>query len=600
MERRHGKRDPVTGHMTTGHEWNGIEELYTPVPRVVMFFLAATTLFAVGYWILMPAWPLGWTYTKGLLGIDQRDSREQSGRRGDGRARAVWTQTGSPRWTSPTIEADPTLMDDVRETGRTLFGDNCAACHGINGTGGPGFPRSHRQGLAVGRRCPKRSPRRSASASIRTNENTRVSQMMAFGRDGVLDRDKIADVVAYVRSLVRTAAGSEPSGSGCKAGQEVFAANCVACHGENGKGKQDVGAPDLTDGNWIYGGDRQSIHTTIYSGRQGHMPHWGARLSPLDIKILAPLCRSRLRERRMSDRTAAGNAATRPSRISWKLVSLTSSRRALCRWLVGANAHLVYVAIASQPDCVPHAKDDGRARHIPGGEARLLSEGERHGCDRVDPDTAVPPLCGKRAGATCPRAPRFDWLKAGWRDHGRATRLQASPMAWRFSPFRLAIVWGLFALGLDYILFPALAGFMVVGPLIAIGLYEKSRAIEAGNPVSLRADDLRQGRRRGAQVWFTGAILCLLMLLWMRAAVIIYALFFGLRPFPGLDHVAAMLFTTLERLGDAAGRHGRRRRCSPPSPSPSAPSPSRCCSTRRSTPSPPWAPASRWSGTTCR
>ena len=114
----------------------------------------------------------------------------------------------------------------------------------------------------------------------------------------------------------------------------------------------------------------------------------------------------------------------------------------------------------------------------------------------------------------------------------------------------LAIVWTLFALGMDYILFPALAGFMVVGPLIAIGLYEKSRAIAANQPVSLMRMIFVKAKS-GAQVWFTGAILCLLMLLWMRAAVLLYALFFGVTAFPGLDHVVVMLLGTLLRLGDA-------------------------------------------------
>jgi len=109
----------------------------------------------------------------------------------------------------------------------------------------------------------------------------------------------------------------------------------------------------------------------------------------------------------------------------------------------------------------------------------------------------------------------------------------------------VAIVWGLFRLELDYVLFPALAGFMVVGPFLAMGLYQKSRAIETGEPVGL-GRMLFARAASGAQVWFAGAILCLLMLLWMRAAILIYALFFGLRPFPGLDHVAAMLFTTPE------------------------------------------------------
>lgn len=141
-----------------------------------------------------------------------------------------------------------------------------------------------------------------------------------------------------------------------------------------------------------------------------------------------------------------------------------------------------------------------------------------------------------------PTGTAFTWLKAGWRDF---LNQPAMSLAYGIAIFAvsLAIVWSLFALGYDYILFPALAGFMVMGPLVAIGLYEKSRAIAKAESISLgRMIFVRP--RSGAQIWFTGAILCGLMLLWMRAAVIIYALFFGLTPFPGLDHVASMLFTT--------------------------------------------------------
>ena len=132
------KRDPVTGRMTTGHEWNGIEELDTPVPRIVLFFLAATALFALGYWILMPAWPLGWTYTRGLLGFDQREVvTRQVEDAASGRSawadRIVGLEFSEAR-------ADPDLMRIVDETGRTLFGDNCAVCHGVGGRGSRGFP----------------------------------------------------------------------------------------------------------------------------------------------------------------------------------------------------------------------------------------------------------------------------------------------------------------------------------------------------------------------------------------------------------------------------------------------------------------------------
>jgi cytochrome c oxidase cbb3-type subunit 3 len=113
-----------------------------------------------------------------------------------------------------------------------------------------------------------------------------MSQMMAFGRDGVLEIGQVRAVAAYVRSLSGQQLG-ETDQARLPEGQEVFAANCAACHGEEGRGMAEAGAPDLTDENWIYGGDAQSVFTTIYSGRQGHMPHWQDRLSPVDIRILA-------------------------------------------------------------------------------------------------------------------------------------------------------------------------------------------------------------------------------------------------------------------------------------------------------------------------
>ncbi|MFT4161345.1 cytochrome-c oxidase, cbb3-type subunit III [Shinella sp.] len=277
------RHDPATGRATTGHEWNGIEELETPIPRVVIFFLTVTTLFAIGYWILMPAWPLGVTYTKGLLGIDQRAVVTKQVE--DAAAtRAVWTGRIAEA-SLEDIAADPDLMNHVRETGRTLFIDNCAACHGTRGTGGPGFPNLAARAWLWG------GEPDTIAETIRiginsTNEETRVSQMMAFGRDGVLDDRQVRAVAAYVRSL-----SDLPMGASDKAlvedGRQVFADNCVACHGEDGHGSTDVGAPNLTDATWIYGSDAQTVFTTIYSGRQGHMPHWEGRLSPVDIKILA-------------------------------------------------------------------------------------------------------------------------------------------------------------------------------------------------------------------------------------------------------------------------------------------------------------------------
>jgi uncharacterized membrane protein len=136
----------------------------------------------------------------------------------------------------------------------------------------------------------------------------------------------------------------------------------------------------------------------------------------------------------------------------------------------------------------------------------------------------------------------FQWLAAGWRD---LLTKPAPSLIYGFVVFAVSaiIVVGLFAFDLDYILLPAFAGFMVVGPVLAIGLYEKSRRLAAGIPVTL-GSMLRPHAVSMGQILLTGVLLCLLMLLWMRAAVILYALFFGLLPFPGLAQIAHVLFTT--------------------------------------------------------
>ena len=151
------------------------------------------------------------------------------------------------------------------------------------------------------------------------------------------------------------------------------------------------------------------------------------------------------------------------------------------------------------------------------------------------------PTPNKWARSLTPLDP-VKWLTQGWRDF---TTVPAMSIAYGVVILFISVglVGGLIALGRDYILFPAFAGFMVVGPILAVGLYEKSRRIEENLP--LRWSDLFFIKpRSGGQILFTGVLLCLLMMTWMRAAVIIYALFFGLVPFPGLNHIAAMLFST--------------------------------------------------------
>lgn len=277
------ERDPYTGYLTTGHEWNGIKELNTPVPLVIYLFLGAAFLFSIGYWILMPTWPLGATFTKGLLGSDQRayvnDTIKQAAL-----ARADWTSQIEQKDFAD-IQKNAQLMDVVRDSGRALFGDNCAACHGRNAAGNKGYPNLTTHAWLWG------GTPDAIAETIRVGINSahpesRSSQMPAFGRDGMLPRADIDNVIAFVRSLSNPAAKDLPADK-VTAGKAIFEANCVACHGDNAKGNPELGAPDLTDNAWIYGGDAASIATTMWGGRQGHMPTWEGRLSNLDRKILA-------------------------------------------------------------------------------------------------------------------------------------------------------------------------------------------------------------------------------------------------------------------------------------------------------------------------
>ena len=277
------ERDKVSGQMTTGHEWNGIKELNTPVPRVLWAFLITATLFSVTWTVLMPSWPGINGYFRGLLGVDQRVAVTQS-----------VTEAAAEResWTSridsedfAAIQADEDLMAIVRETGAALFGDNCAACHGTNARGTPGFPNLVAAPTMWG------DDPETVAETIRvgingTSPETRYAQMLAFGRDHMLERADIDAVVSYVETLSQPELAAGLDADTLAYGAEVFAANCAGCHGEDARGMTDTGAPNLTDQYWTYGGDRATIRHSVYYGRAGTMPSWEGRLSPTHIKLL--------------------------------------------------------------------------------------------------------------------------------------------------------------------------------------------------------------------------------------------------------------------------------------------------------------------------
>ncbi|MCT8997552.1 cytochrome-c oxidase, cbb3-type subunit III [Chelativorans intermedius] len=279
-----GERDPITGIHTTGHEWDGIKELDNRVPRAVIFFLVVTTLFSVVYWILMPAWPLGSTYTRGLLGLDQRQVVEESVREANAQ-RATWTQEIA-QLDFDEISARPELMQIVAEAGKTLFGDNCAACHGLDAAGSPGFP-SLADGTWLWGGDPQTVAETLRVGINSTHPETRFAQMPAFGRDGILDAAAISAIVSYIRSNAEGIADLGPQDAeGIEEGRRLFADNCAACHGAEGRGDQAVGAPDLMDDAWLVGSDRQTLVRTVWNGRQGHMPHWEGRLGETERKML--------------------------------------------------------------------------------------------------------------------------------------------------------------------------------------------------------------------------------------------------------------------------------------------------------------------------
>ncbi|MBJ3783150.1 cytochrome-c oxidase, cbb3-type subunit III [Devosia sediminis] len=275
------ERDEFSGQMTTGHEWNGIKELNTPVPKLLWAFLGTMGLFAIGWTVLMPSWPGVSGYFRGLLGSDQHQAVRQSLQEAE-LAKAGWTErlaTGD----LAALSQDEDIMAVVRQTGPALFGDNCAGCHGYDAGGNSGYPNIAHAPMMWGGDVD------TVAETIRVGINaphpeTRYGQMLAFGRDQMLGSEEISALADYLVSLQGEKALTPEETA---AAQTLFADNCAACHGEDAAGMVETGAPNLTDAFWTYGGDRSSIRHSIYNGRQGTMPSWEGRLSPTQIRLLA-------------------------------------------------------------------------------------------------------------------------------------------------------------------------------------------------------------------------------------------------------------------------------------------------------------------------
>ena len=274
--------DQPTGTSTVGHEWDGIEELDTPLPRWWLWTFYICIAFALVYSILYPAWPMINSATKGVLGWTSRRQLEQE-MRADAlrRAPVVNAIAAMPLADLPN---HPALLEAAIQGGSAAFKVHCVQCHGAGGAGvAKLYPSLTDDDWLWGGDL--ETIQFTITHGIRNpdHDQTRFSQMPAFGDDGILTPQAIADVVSHVRVISKQ---EKPSASSAR-GALIFEANCAVCHGANGEGTRSLGAPRLNDAIWLYGGDRASITATVNHPRNGVMPRWGERLDPVTIKMLS-------------------------------------------------------------------------------------------------------------------------------------------------------------------------------------------------------------------------------------------------------------------------------------------------------------------------
>jgi cytochrome c oxidase cbb3-type subunit 3 len=268
---------------TTGHEWDGIVELNNPLPRWWLYIFYATIAFSVVYWILMPAWPLlpgAEGATRGLRGHSDRalvasDMAELDAERSQFSA-ALLSSEGAA------VFNDEKSLQFALALGESVFGDNCATCHGSGGAGSSGYPMLADDVWLWGGDIGQIET--TVRYGIRAGHpSTRVSDMPAFGRDGFLAEPVIADLT----QLVLHFSGQRANADAVARALPVFEKECSSCHGVDGRGNREKGAPNLRDGEWLYGGDAATIRRTIYGPRGGVMPAWDGRLDAATIRAVS-------------------------------------------------------------------------------------------------------------------------------------------------------------------------------------------------------------------------------------------------------------------------------------------------------------------------
>lgn len=276
----HDDIDSVSGTPTTGHSWDGIKELNTPLPRWWILMFYATILWSVGYWIVYPAWPLISGYTSGVFGYSTRaDVSVELANLERIRGVKMASLGAAPL---AEIEKDPALLALARARGKVVFADNCAPCHGSGGAGAKGYPNLNDDEWLWGGNLDQIM--QTIAFGVRSGHaKAHDGVMLAFGKDGILKKDEIATAANFVRSLSGLPTRKDAD---LATGQKLFAVNCASCHGGEGKGNIEFGAPNLTDKIWLYGSDEATVIETITNGRAGVMPAWAGRLDPATIKAI--------------------------------------------------------------------------------------------------------------------------------------------------------------------------------------------------------------------------------------------------------------------------------------------------------------------------
>jgi len=272
--------DQITGTETTGHEWDGIKELNTPLPRWWLWTFYATIVWAVGYMIAYPAIPLIKGSTPGLLGVTNRGNVAIEISKAKEAQKTFLDQIASKSLDE--IRKDQALFQFAQSGGKAAYAVNCIQCHGSGAQGGPGYPNLNDDDWIWGGSLEAIYTTIKHGIRFSGDDETRSSDMPAFGKDEVLEKDQINQVAAYVAKL----SGQQADAAQAEKGAAVFAENCASCHGEKATGNHEFGAPNLADAITFYGETQEAIARQVNNPRHGVMPAWKDRLDDSTIKQL--------------------------------------------------------------------------------------------------------------------------------------------------------------------------------------------------------------------------------------------------------------------------------------------------------------------------